>query len=113
MPVIIVDTEQAALIEAALTMFEAALTARVERVDPDQVISKALNLQSLKLATVRQLLKMPEPPDFSDLDPVMMKKAHDLLSQLDLDGPVSPINLWWNQLRTVINAPGLPQSPKA
>jgi hypothetical protein len=69
MPVIIVDTEQAALIEAALVMLESALVARTERADPDQVISKALNLQAMKLATVRKLLQAPEPPAYVDLEP--------------------------------------------
>ena len=113
MPVVIVDTEQAALIGAALEMFEAALTARVERVDPEQIISKALNLQSLKLATVRTLLKLPDPPDFTDLDPTMLKKAHDLLWVIHTDPTGTEINEWWRQLRGVVNAPGLPKSPEA
>jgi hypothetical protein len=111
MPVVIVDTEQAELIGAALTMFEAALTARVKRVDPEQVISKALDLQAMKLATVRTMLQNPDPPAFSDLDPTMLKKAHDLLWALHTDATGTEMNAWWEALRGVINAPGLPQPP--
>lgn len=67
MPTIHVDSEQAALIEAAITMLEAALTARVVRADPDKVVSNSLQLQANKLATVRAHLKMPAPPAFSML----------------------------------------------
>lgn len=113
MPVVIVDSEQAALIEAALQMFEAALTARVSRVDPEQVISKALTLQSLKLATVRDLLKLPDPPPFSKLEPTMLGKAHALLIALQGEALEGSADVWWEQLRGVINAPGLPASPEA
>jgi hypothetical protein len=107
-PVIILDTEQAALIAVAVEMLEGALTARVERADPEQVISKALTLQSYKLATVRALLRAPEPPAFSQLDPTMLKKAHDLLWALHTEPPESSADEWWEQLRQVINAPGVP-----
>jgi hypothetical protein len=113
MPVIHVDTEQAALIEAALTMFEAALSARVERADPDKIISNSLALQAAKLKNVRVLLHLPDPPLFSLLDPVMLKKAHDLLWVLHTDAPAPEADQWWEQLRGVINAPGLPRPPKA
>jgi len=108
MPVIHVDTEQAALIEAALHMFEAALTARVERADPEQIISNSLSLQAAKLATVRPLLRLGDPPPFSQLDPTMLKKAHDLLWALHTDADALDVNQWWEALRGVINAPGFP-----
>lgn len=110
MPVVIIDTEQAALIEAALVMFEAALTARTERADPEKIISNSLALQAAKLANVRALMKLPDPPPFSELDPTMLKKAHDLLWALHTDAPSTSADQWWEQLRGVINAPGLPRA---
>lgn len=74
MPTIHVDTETAALMEAAFAMLEAALTARVSRADPDQVISSSLRLQAIKLATARAHLKMPEPPPLS-MNPQSVQNA--------------------------------------
>jgi hypothetical protein len=108
MPVIHVDSEQAALISAALEMFEAALSARVVRVDPEQIISKALALQAMKLATVRKLLLAPDPPAFHALSPLMLKKAHDLLWVLHTDQNDTQVDQWWEALRQVMNAPGDP-----
>lgn len=113
MPVIHVDTEQAALIKAALTMFEAALTARVERVDPEQVISKALNLQSLKLATVRQLLDLPEPPAYSELSPTMRKLTDDLVTALAAERSDPAADRLFERLRGVLVAPAFPAPAEA
>jgi hypothetical protein len=107
-PVIHVDTEQAALIEASLQMFEAALVARVERADPEQIISNSLKLQAAKLANVRVLLQLADPPPFSKLDPTMLKKAHDLLWVLHTDPVGVQADQWWEQLRGVINTPAFP-----
>lgn len=108
MPVIIIDTEQAALIAVAVEMLEGALTARVERVDPEQVISKALTLQSYKLATVRQLLKAPEPPALSQLPKHLRAKADNLLWALHTKPGDADKDMLWDLLREVINAPGVP-----
>lgn len=113
MPVIHVDTEQAALIKTALAMFEAALTARVERVDPEQVISKALNLQSLKLATVRQLLDLPEPPPYSQLSPALKALADACISELADPTPGGSPDEWFERLRGVLVAPAFPAPAEA
>lgn len=108
MPVAIVDTEQAALIEAALLMFEAALTARTERADPEAIISNSLKLQATKLADVRLALKQPDPPAYSELGPTLRKKADDLLWGLASKAPDVDKNALWSILRAVINAPDRP-----
>lgn len=110
MPVIIVDSEQASLIEVSLAMLEGALTARVARADPDKVISNSLLLQANKLNTVRDLLRLPDPPAFSELDPALKRKAeHLILSMADPDN-AAQFNDYWTLLRGVAVAPGLPQS---
>jgi hypothetical protein len=109
MPTIIVDTEQAALIEAACAMLEAALTARVKRVDPDKVISNSLALQSNKLATVRQLLKMPDAPRWTGLDIALKQKASRAMAVLLSNSPDQACDKSWDTLRGVIVAPAYPQ----
>lgn len=108
MPVIILDTEQAALIAVAVQMLEGALTARVERADPEQVISKALTLQSYKLATVRALLRAPEPPAFSELPKHLRAKADNLLWAMHTKPENDDKDMLWSLLREIINAPGVP-----
>lgn len=108
MPVIHVDTEQAALIKAALGMYEAALSARVERVDPEQVISKALNLQTLKMATVRQLLDLPEPPPYSQLSKALRQMADNQLWLLHTSTDDAKKDAAFERLRGVMVAPAFP-----
>lgn len=110
MPVVIVDTEQAALMETAFVMLEAALNARVERADPEKIVSNSLALQAAKLKTVRELLKMPDPPDFSGLEGSMQQKAIHLVASLADPDEHASRDAYWRALRTVINAPGFPTS---
>lgn len=110
MPVIIIDSEQAALIAIALSMLEGALTARVARADPDKVISNSLQLQANKLNTVLTLLQLPDPPDLSDLDPSLRSKAEHLIASLADPDNAKQFNDYWRILRGVINAPGHPVS---
>lgn len=108
MPVLHVDTEQAALIKAALTMYEAALTARVERVDPDKIISKALNLQALKMKTVRDLLDLPDPPTYSALSPTVRKMVDSLLWSLHTGVEGDTKDQYFERLRGFLVAPAFP-----
>lgn len=105
MPVIHVDTEQAALMKAAFQMLEAALTARVERADPEKIISNSLTLQAAKLETVRKLLDLPEPPPLSQLSPEMRKLADNLLWSLHRDASVEEKDVLFERLRGVMVAP--------
>lgn len=113
MPMIIVDAEQAALIEVALSMLEAALTARVARADPDAVISNSLHLQANKLATVRAHLQMPEPPPLVMLDLSVQNAAREAMQQI-IDNPGSTkADAAWERLRGFVYAAAIPASPKA
>jgi hypothetical protein len=105
MPVIHVDTEQAALMKAAFQMLEAALLARVERADPEQIISNSLALQAAKLATVRTLLDLPEPPAYSQLSPEMRKLADSVLWALHRDVSPEEKDALFERLRGVLVAP--------
>jgi hypothetical protein len=108
MPVVLVDSEQAALMEAAFAMLEAALTARVERADPEKIISNSLTLQAMKLATVRTLLKAPEPPAWSELP--LSTRSHILAianSLPELKKKAEADQLYF-KMRGLVNAPGLP-----
>ena len=87
-----------------------AHVARVERADPDQVISNSLKLQAMKLATVRTLLRSPDPPTWGDMDPALRKKASDLLWLLHREPDGEGASAAWESLRGIINAPGLPTS---
>lgn len=108
MPTINVDPEQAALMEAAFAMLEAALTARVARADPDKIISNSLTLQANKLATVRALLKMPAPPAFSELDGPMRSKALSAMRAIVPEGNQKANDAAWEVIRGVINAAAFP-----
>lgn len=108
MPVIIIDTEQAALIEVAIKMLEGALTARVERADPEAIISNSLKLQASKLGTVRLLLAQGDPPEFSDLPPFVREQAETLLFHLHTAKGAPDMNRWWKMLRDLANAPAFP-----
>lgn len=111
MPVMIVDTEQAALIKAALQMFEAALTARVERADPEKIISNSLSLQAKKLKTVRDLLDMPDPPPFSQLSKHMRQMADNQLWLLHTRADDAAKDAAWQRLREIFIAPAFPPAP--
>jgi hypothetical protein len=113
MPVIHIDTEQAALIEVAVAMLEGALTARTERVDPEQVISKALQLQAYKLETVRKLLLLPEPPRYSEMSETMQIMADKLMGQLLDTDPGPTKDALFERLRGVLVAPAFPASTPA
>ena len=82
MPIVYVDSEAADLIEAAVTMLEAALKARVKRADPNQIISNSLILQSHKLESFRTMLRGPEPPPLSGLPESIRRKAVRAAEQL-------------------------------
>lgn len=109
MPVVIVDTEQAALMETAFVMLESALTARTERADPEKVISNSLNLQAIKLATVRKLLRSPEPPTWSKLSPEERNKLLTLVNSIPEQKKSADRDALYKRLRGIINAPGLPE----
>lgn len=104
MPIAIVDTEQAALIEVALTMLEAALTARVTRADPDKIISHSLSLQAKKLATVRMMLAQPDPLSFSMLDKATRDRAEKAMAAI-LEHPANKTaDALWEKLRALMVA---------
>jgi len=108
MPVIHVDTEQAELVEVAISMLEAALTARTRRADPDKIISNSLTLQASKLATVRQLLSLPEPPPYSQLSPALRELADNLLWRLHTGIDGAEKDATFERLRGVLVAPAFP-----
>lgn len=110
MPVLILDTEQAALLHASAEMLEAALAARVTRADPENIISDSLKLQAVKLASVRQAMKAPEPPDWRQLGTSLQRRALGLMHQVadHSDGPNA--DAAWRLLRDLINAPGFPST---
>lgn len=110
MPVVIVDTEQAALMEAAFVMLEAALSARVKRVDPLHIISDSFELQAKKLATVRKLLQAADPPAWRELSPELRKKAKNTLWLMHREGDDDMMDACWEGLRQLVNAPAPPQS---
>lgn len=110
MPVVIVDTEQADLMEAAFVMLEAALTARTARADPDKVISNSLNLQALKLKTVRTLLRQPDPLKWSELPREGQERIIQVVEQLKtVKGPAHADQLY-ERLRGLLNAAPLPRA---
>lgn len=110
MPVVIVDSEQAALMETAFAMLEAALTARVERADPDKVISNSLNLQALKLKTVRTLLLAPDPPTWSEMPESDRERLTQLFEQIPIARRKADRDALYQRLRGMVNAPGLPRA---
>lgn len=56
--VLVLDTEQAALIGAANAMMHAAMDARASRIDPEGTVSKAAQMSRAKCATVEAQLQL-------------------------------------------------------
>lgn len=108
MPVAIVDTEQAALIEVALTMLEAALTARVTRADPDKIISHSLALQAKKLATVRVMLAQPDPPPWSAMSASERDRVLSILETLRAGPRKADADALYQRLRSIALAAPFP-----
>ncbi len=94
--------------EVAFTMLEGALTARVARADPEKVISNSLILQANKLATVRQLLQMPEPPPFSMLSLSLKEKVLRHAATLASLPEAENHDAAWEALRELANASAFP-----
>lgn len=107
MPTIIVDAEQAALMEVAFAMLEGALTARVARADPEKVISNSLMLQAHKLATIREHLRMPEPPALTMLPESVQNAIYGCIQQIHDNPKTLDADRAFERLRGFINAAGL------
>lgn len=110
MPVIIVDSEQADLIRIAAETLEGALTARVQRADPEAIISNSLALQAAKLKTVRVQLQAPDPPKYSRLEKSMRLKAEAIIKRLADPQPREDRDALWEALRMLAIAPGFPET---
>lgn len=113
MPMILVDSEQAALIEVALSMLEGALVARTARADPDAIISNSLRLQANKLATVRAHLAMPEPPLFKHLPDSVQNAVRTAAKQILEDKQGDTADLAFARLRGFVYAAAVPATIKA
>ncbi len=80
-------------------MLEAALTARVERADPEGIISNSLILQSHKLSGFRDGLKLPDPPPFAQLPETLRRKAMRAATQLSKASTTEQLNEAWELIR--------------
>lgn len=80
------DTEQAALIEAALEFGVFALEARAARVDPDRIISDSHKLQAIKLQQVQQQMRLAPSVKFSEMSDHDKAQLEDRFRQF-LDHP--------------------------
>ncbi len=101
MPIVHIDSEGAALVEAACAMLEAALTARVERADPEGIISNSLILQSHKLSGFREGLRLPDPPPFGQLPETLRRKALRAAAQLSEASTAEQRNEAWELIRAL------------
>lgn len=106
MPTIHVDAEAAALISVALAMLEGALTARVARADPDNIISNSLILQSHKLESARAQLLMPEPPSLSMLPESVQNAVYSCIQQITDNPRSQDADRAYERLRGLVNAAG-------
>lgn len=66
---ITMDDEGRDLLEAAGEMAHAALAARVRRRDPDEILSKSLNMSKLKTEMILNQLRQPPLAKWSELSP--------------------------------------------
>jgi len=57
--ILLLDSEQAAIVKASLTFADDILTARLLRADPDGQLSKAFGLQQAKTANLHRQLDTP------------------------------------------------------
>lgn len=110
MPMILVDTEQADLIEVATYMLEQALTARAKRADPGKVITNSLTLQAAKLETLRNQLAQPDPPQLDRLAPAVRESVEHMARIIVSDHEEALKVATYEQLRQVINAAPLPSA---
>lgn len=108
MPLVHVDSEAADLIEAAVTMLEAALSARVKRADPENVISNSLTLQTNKLKSFRAGLRSLPPPPFSAMVEPLQRKALSAAKGLLSAASADDKDAHWRNLVGLVNAAQTP-----
>jgi len=89
MRMLLLDDEQAAILADAAETAVRLLNYRVERADPDQIISKSIKLQKLKIDQVKLQLSLPALTGWQDLSPSrqdsVMKTASLLASAVHAD----------------------------
>ncbi len=89
------DTEQSAIIRTALNAAEAFLSARADRVDPDDVIKNSLVIVRLKTQHLLDQLDQPPITSWSALPPLVKRQLYDLLAEMLKPLPPAKIDALW------------------
>lgn len=85
---LILDTEQADLVDAANQMMIAAMEARARRIDPDEWVSKTAKMTRAKCESVKAQLDLgplPEWPDLSLERQLQVLKLSQAITEADND----------------------------
>lgn len=83
--IVLLDTEQAQLISEGADAISRMLGIRLERADPDKVISNSFELQKLKLDHVKRQLDLPALPDWDGISPERRSAIRSLAKVLSDD----------------------------
>lgn len=108
MPMLKVDSEAAELTVTAVEMLRAALSARVRRADPQQVISNSLTLQANKLESVTAQLLGGEPPTWAEMSTPMQQQVVRLAQQLAMNKDPAHRAAILEMLREILTATETP-----
>lgn len=89
------DAEQAALLAAAADMAHAALAARRERVDPEGVLGKSLEMSRIKTEGLLNQLQGPALAEWQDLNADQWKSVLAIMGAIiNADSLQTRIALW-------------------
>lgn len=97
------DEEQFQLVAAAADLVDQALSIRAQRMDPEQEVTKALQLQRRKMKNLKQQLSLPPVPDWANLtDPERVRFV--TLSEAVFRGADRDRAFLWEQMTSLILA---------
>lgn len=110
--VLVLDTEQADLMEASAVMMHAALDARARRMDPDKIISTSAGMSRAKLDSVLAQIRLGPLLDLSDFEFSMRDSIFKLATALAAETDLDRQDEIWQALRAfVLYRPEKPQAP--
>lgn len=110
--VLVLDTEQADLMEASAVMMHAALDARARRMDPDKIISTSAGMSRAKLDSVLAQIRLGPLLDLTDYTFDDRERIFRLINALSTEVDLERQDEIWKALRIfMLYRPEKPQAP--
>lgn len=110
--VLVLDTEQADLMEASAVMMHAALDARARRMDPDKIISTSAGMSRAKLDSVLAQIRLGPLLDLTDYTFDDRERIFRLINALSTEVDLGRQDEIWKAIRSfMLYRPEKPQAP--